>query len=146
MSNRKHTLSYCTECLNRKFDIKRGIICGLIQDIPSFKKNCPDFKEDQSVIQTKIDIKEREEQAALELDAIEKGFGLHKLGITNSIIGGSVMIIVSIFWFITGWLAGVIYFYPPVLFLAGIYILFKGLQRRRLKNTRRKKQTKNIGL
>jgi len=144
MSNREHTLSYCTECLNRKFDIKKGIICGLIEDIPTFEKDCQDFKEDQSVIQTKIDIQEREEQAELELDAIERGFGLHKLGISNSIVGGSVMIMGSIVWFVVGWTAGMIYFYPPILFIAGIYILFKGLTRQKLVNRMKRRNNDTI--
>ncbi|MBI35895.1 MAG: hypothetical protein CMP67_11095 [Flavobacteriales bacterium] len=144
MSNREHTLSYCTECANRKFDFKRGIVCGLIQDIPSFEKDCSDFIEDQNVIQTKIAIQERQKQAQLEPDAIEKSFGLHKLGITNSIIAGSVMIIVSIFWYTAGSIVGIIYFYPPILFLSGIYILFRGLQRQKLINRSKRKDRSSI--
>jgi hypothetical protein len=37
------------------------------------------------------------------------------------------MIVIAVVWFVGGLSAGVIFFYPPILALIGIYALVKGL-------------------
>lgn len=39
-------LKHCKVCLNRTFDMRRGMLCGLTDDQPTFTDSCPDFKED----------------------------------------------------------------------------------------------------
>lgn len=46
---REEHLDFCRKCLNRKFDINQGIICGLTGKIASFENECKDFNLDSSV-------------------------------------------------------------------------------------------------
>lgn len=43
------------------------------------------------------------------------------------IIKGVLMIVGAIVWFVVGWMAGFIYFYPPVLLVIGIGTCIKGM-------------------
>ena len=44
--NRAHQLKSCSICLNRGFNLKHGIICGLTKEVATFSGTCPDYKED----------------------------------------------------------------------------------------------------
>jgi len=54
-------------------------------------------------------------------------FAPEKAGIKKGVIGGLIMIGIATVWFIGGLSIGLIFFYPPILFLIGIYALLKGL-------------------
>jgi hypothetical protein len=43
------------------------------------------------------------------------------------VIGGVLMILIAVVWFVAGFAAGRIIFYPPVLLVIGIGAIFKGL-------------------
>jgi len=45
-SKLKERLKFCKNCINRKNDLKTGIICGLTDRKPDFNGFCNDFKED----------------------------------------------------------------------------------------------------
>ncbi len=56
--------------------------------------------------------------------AFEKGwFG----DINSGAIGGILMMVIAVVWFVLGWLGGVIFFYPPILFVLGFIAFIKGL-------------------
>ncbi|MCJ7570762.1 MAG: hypothetical protein MUO82_02635 [Candidatus Thermoplasmatota archaeon] len=58
----------------------------------------------------------------------DKGFfSLEKAGIKKGVIGGMIMIGIATVWFVGGLFVGLIFFYPPILFLIGVYALLKGL-------------------
>ena len=42
-------IELCKKCKNRKFDFKRGILCGLTDEKPTFEINCPHFEKDETV-------------------------------------------------------------------------------------------------
>ncbi len=42
--NRNECLTYCKICGNRKFDKKKGIICGLSAEVVLFENYCSDFR------------------------------------------------------------------------------------------------------
>ena len=46
---REEQLVFCKKCQNRKFDMQKGIICGLTMEKATFQDQCPDFKLDESV-------------------------------------------------------------------------------------------------
>ena len=48
-------------------------------------------------------------------------------GIDNGMAGGIAMMVIAAVWFGAGYLAGVIFFYPPILFLIGVFAFLKGL-------------------
>jgi hypothetical protein len=45
----------------------------------------------------------------------------------KAILGGAGMMVGAVVWFVVGWMAGRIFFYPPILFVIGIVALIKGL-------------------
>jgi hypothetical protein len=45
----------------------------------------------------------------------------------GAIGGGLLMMIGAVVWFVLGWMAGRIFFYPPILFIVGICSLVKGI-------------------
>jgi len=50
---REEHLEICKLCTNRAFDHKRGIICGLTNEIADFEINCTYFKTDEVAIKNK---------------------------------------------------------------------------------------------
>jgi hypothetical protein len=47
--------------------------------------------------------------------------------VNSGVIGGGLMIVIAVVWFGAGMAGGVIFFYPPVLFVIGIISILKGL-------------------
>lgn len=41
-----------------------------------------------------------------------------------------LMMVGAVIWFVVGYMAGYIYYYPPILFLIGLYRLFKSFSNR----------------
>lgn len=70
-------------------------------------------------------------QRAHRLTAADEGgggvFAPEKKGLDAGMIGGALMMIIAVVWFIVGWAAGVIFFYPPILFIIGLFGFLKGL-------------------
>ncbi|MGH7224468.1 MAG: hypothetical protein ACRELF_14675 [Gemmataceae bacterium] len=46
--------------------------------------------------------------------------------VNAGVIGGVLMILIAVVWFIAGLAGGIIFFYPPVLFVVGIIAIVKG--------------------
>lgn len=59
----------------------------------------------------------------------EKGdfFGPEKRGIQKGVVGGLIMIVIAVVWFFVGLAGGYIFFYPPILFVIGIYAILRGI-------------------
>jgi hypothetical protein len=45
----------------------------------------------------------------------------------KAIWGGVGMMVGAVVWFVVGWMAGRIFFYPPILFVIGLVALAKGI-------------------
>lgn len=59
--------------------------------------------------------------------SFEKGW----FGNTNAgMVGGLLMMIIAVVWFVVGMAAGLIFIYPPILFVLGFIALIKGLASR----------------
>ncbi len=54
-------------------------------------------------------------------------FSPEKKGIKKGVLGGIAMMVIAAVWFFVGLSWGLIFFYPPVLFIIGLYGLLKGL-------------------
>jgi hypothetical protein len=55
--------------------------------------------------------------------AVEEGwFGSLNAGV----IGGALMMLIAVVWFVLGLAGGIIFFYPPILFVIGIVAMVKG--------------------
>jgi hypothetical protein len=120
---REEKLNYCRVCTNRKLDLKEGLICTLTNRPADFEEKCENLAIDKIALQKlkeKIETRKLEEQ--------EKGFfAPEKKGIKSGVLGGAVMIIIAVVWFFAGLSAGRIFFYPPVLFIFGIFAVVKGI-------------------
>ena len=116
-------LKYCRICENRKMDFATGLVCSLTNGKPTFEGTCPDFKVDQSeanrLVQLERDAREEEES--------QSAFSPERKAIKMGVWGGVLMIAIAAVWFFAGLAAGYIYFYPPVLFVIGIYAIIKGV-------------------
>lgn len=54
-------------------------------------------------------------------------FAPEKKGLSNGVVGGFAMMLIAVVWFVAGYSAGYIFFYPPILFVIGLVGLLKGL-------------------
>lgn len=54
--------------------------------------------------------------------ASRSGFG----SINAGVIGGILMMVIAVIWFVVGLAGGIIFFYPPILFVIGIIAVVKG--------------------
>ncbi len=54
-------------------------------------------------------------------------FGIERRGIDKGMLGGVAMMVIAAVWFFGGLAADIIFFYPPILFVIGLYGLAKGL-------------------
>lgn len=54
-------------------------------------------------------------------------FAPERRGLEKGVLGGVVMMAIAVVWFGLGWMAGYIFFYPPILFAIGLFGLLKGL-------------------
>jgi hypothetical protein len=71
----------------------------------------------------------QEERTDQDITEQEKSgfFGLEKQGIKKGVVGGLIMMTIAVVWFVVGYAAGYIFYYPPILFIIGIFALVKGL-------------------
>jgi hypothetical protein len=59
--------------------------------------------------------------------AFEEGwFGSLNAGV----IGGLLMMLIAVVWFVVGLMGNIIFFYPPILFVIGLGAIFRGLSNR----------------
>ncbi len=52
---REEHLRFCSICVNREFNTRRGIVCSLTSDIAAFEDNCESFINDDSVVRAAPD-------------------------------------------------------------------------------------------
>jgi hypothetical protein len=67
----------------------------------------------------------RQESEARELG--RGGIPFEERGLNAGVIGGIALIAIAVAWFVAGWHAGRIFFYPPILALIGIGAIVKGI-------------------
>ena len=65
-------------------------------------------------------------------------FADEKKGVEKGVVGGLTMIIIAVIWFAAGYEAGYIFYYPPILFIIGVYAVIKGLATGNLSGNRRR--------
>lgn len=70
-------------------------------------------------------------------------FGPEKSGIQKGVVGGFIMIFIAVIWFFGGLACGYIFYYPPILFLIGIYALLKGIFTRNITGKKLKEVNSN---
>ncbi len=61
-------------------------------------------------------------------------------GISMGVVGGLLMMGLAVIWFVVGLAYGWIFFYPPILFLIGLFAFFKGLITGNIAGRRRRRR------
>lgn len=103
--------NFCRKCSYYEFNLSKGVLCGLTHAKPDFADVCPDF------VMAPNQKTKAETQAIIE----------QQKGNQNMLIGGISAVVISVIWFGAGYAAGYIFFYPPVLFIAGLIAIFKSV-------------------
>lgn len=88
--------------------------CGT--EIPAGSNRCPKCIAAQAVVRDRIRTEDKGDFFEPERKALDKG-----------VLGGLLLIVIAIVWFVAGLAADVIFYYPPVLLIIGIFGVFKGL-------------------
>ena len=114
---------FCARCRHYESNISQGILCGLTHAKPHFIGDCETFILDP-IRDRKVTLK-AEKEAMSEVD--DSFFAPEKKGVQKGVLGGITMMVIAVVWFVGGYAAGIIFYYPPVLFLIGIYAFIKGL-------------------
>ena len=85
---------------------------------------CPSCGRDFQLLQAMAREQEQQEQEKLS----DTGrFAPERTGVRMGVLGGLVMMVIAVIWFGLGLAAGVIFYYPPILFSIGVFALLKGL-------------------
>ncbi len=116
-------LKFCRICQIRKFDMNVGVVCSLTNSKPAFTDRCPTFKLDEPEANRLAEVERQVSQS----EGSGGGSSLEGKGIRMGVAGGIIMMVIAAVWFFAGMAAGRIFFYPPVLFVIGVYALIKGL-------------------
>lgn len=129
---RQHQLKFCQICKNRRFDLQKGIICGLTDEYATFETDCEEYAVDHDAYE-----KQKEKDDARRLDK-EKELtgGLNAIGIRNGIAAGIIFTAAGLLLLIfditisgfPGWIS-------TIIFLFGIIVLIKGIKHFRSKES-----------
>ncbi len=91
---REEQVEFCKNCLNRKMDIKQGVLCNLTGEKAAFQIECSDYKRDESIIVAPLNdtdaLQTSEIKRQLSFEVVEKLRMEQKLipGILSSLIVG----------------------------------------------------------
>ena len=94
MTRTEH-LKFCSICVNQKDDMRKGIICGLTNQIADFEETCSSFAEDSEVI-------EQLELKKIENEVIDKMASQGKRFLNYLLDFFFIIVFVFIFSFILG--------------------------------------------
>ncbi len=73
------------------------------------------------------------------------GFAPERAGLNAGVLGGIAMLAIAVIWFFVGYEAGVIFFYPPLLALLGVFGIVKGMADGNLAGERREPPRRRRG-
>lgn len=99
---REEHLKYCKICINREFDPKQGLICGLTKKIADFEETCPSYLKDENLPEFKP--LEYEDNATELLEIIDPNHDqlivLRKYqDFSYAVVGGIlIMIVCALIW------------------------------------------------
>ncbi|MCC5850088.1 MAG: hypothetical protein JJU29_18540 [Verrucomicrobia bacterium] len=127
----------CPECdasftLPLAFATERTLPRNLSQVPPPSPSSQP---EKGKIVMSRSNVNEIKEQAARVREksdlAHEQGdfFAPEKKAMGSGMLGGLAMMGIAVVWFVLGYALGYIFFYPPILFVLGLFAFFKGMFR-----------------
>jgi hypothetical protein len=74
-----------------------------------------------------ISVGDEETNVIQDSSRYEGFFGPERKGIDHGITGGLAMMGIAVVWFVVGYASGVLFYYPPILFVIGLYAFIKGV-------------------
>jgi hypothetical protein len=98
--------------------------CGLFNPESAQRCDCGFDFQSKTLKESFLPIKEQQQ---FQKEQASGFFASEKKGIKKGMAGGIVMMVIAIAWFGGGYAAGFIFYYPPILFLIGLYAFIKGL-------------------
>jgi hypothetical protein len=129
LAGKKIRCADCSEVLKIPVPVKEEVLDEEVFD--ALPANPEDEEEELAPLppkmvkrRSKVTTREVERDSPAPRKTREKG----GFGTTNSgVLGGVLMIILAIVWFVGGLFADRIFFYPPILLIIGIVAVIKGL-------------------
>jgi len=94
MTRTEH-LKFCSICINQKDDMRKGIICGLTDQIADFEDTCGSFAEDSEIIK-QLELEKIENEINEKMASQGKRFLNYLLDLAF------IMIFIFVFYFILG--------------------------------------------
>ena len=94
MTRTEH-LKFCSICINQKDDMRKGIICGLTEQIADFEDTCGSFAEDSEVLE-KLELEKIENEINDKMASQGKRFLNYLLDLVF------IVIFILVFYFILG--------------------------------------------
>lgn len=98
---REEHLVYCKKCVNRKMDLKQGLICNITGEKANFDPECENFKRDEEVpdelIPAGADALSPEDIDSLPQEVIDKLIAQQKM-VPGLIVGALVGVLGAIIW------------------------------------------------
>lgn len=126
---RDHQLESCLKCQRRKFNSKKGVVCGMTDEWADFDYTCDNF-----LLDAKAEIQLiREKEDRLKDTAATNTMGLNQVGITNGIIAGIIITSIAVIAMINGFVFGIFIIYASFALVIGIIVLVKGILDRKKK-------------
>ena len=90
-------------------------------------RHLPDVERNELKKQMEKYQAERIEKIASDSQGGAGFFDYEKKGIQKGVCGGLTMMAIAFVWFFGGLCIGIIFFYPPILFIIGLYSFVKGM-------------------
>jgi hypothetical protein len=105
-------IHFCKRCVHREMDIKRGVLCGMTREKPTFEQECSDYEEDSAYRETALPestydrnflgfdrAEEPDEKLPVEMHpaAFEEAMKKQDL-LTGILMGGVVGILCAVLW------------------------------------------------
>lgn len=120
-------MAFCNRCLNKKFNPKKGVVCGLTGEQATFDIDCPDYAED------KVAKKEQDRYDAAQKDRVlkEETLGLNSFGVKNQKTASYIILTIGVIWLVAGVMADRIFFYPFVLIIVGVFLNVRAVRKER---------------
>ncbi len=89
----------CKRCSNRKFDMNKGVLCGLTSEVASFNVNCSDYLEDSEAIIKEDKLDAQKDKYFLETEEGQREELKRKLADLNGQIDPALTVKRSANWF-----------------------------------------------
>ena len=128
-------LETCLHCMNKKFDLKRGVVCNLTDAKPDWDFSCDKYDRNDGLYRNHLIQKEKENK----LEAESATLGFSQVGIKSGIVAGMIVMVLSIVWLLVGLSFNWIFYYPFILFIFGAIAFVRGI----IKRKKRKAKTKS---